>query len=73
VSGALTLNLERVRQNRAARQAAIDATRGNAPAAADRRGAQYLRGDVVFDRVTGETGVVVDARRENLVVPTPRG
>lgn len=63
---------ERVRQNRAAQLAAIDAERMTAPSTAARRVAQHLPGDRVFDPITGLEGVIVHGTRENIIVPTPK-
>lgn len=63
---------ERVRQSRAAltRELGIGA---QAPACVEGRiGCAFRIGDRVFDRESGEMGVVVAGTRENIVVPTPR-
>lgn len=63
---------ERVRQNRAAqRLTAADAV--TKPTSAERRlGAPHEPGDHVFDRVTGQEGIVIGGTADNVVVPTPR-
>jgi hypothetical protein len=61
---------ERVRQNRVG-QTATGAGAAPKPATdAARRGAQHLPGDRVFDRVTGQEGIVLGGTTENLIVPT---
>lgn len=62
---------ERLRQSRLVRQQDADTARTNPPCAEARLGCTFLAGDRVFDRVTGEEGVVHGATRENLVVPAP--
>jgi hypothetical protein len=63
---------ERVRQNRAAQRAAIDAERTTTPSTGARRVAPHLPGDRVFDPITGLEGVIVHGTRENVIVPTPK-
>jgi hypothetical protein len=61
---------ERLRQSRLVRQQDADTARVKPPCAEGRLGCMFLAGDRVFDRVTGQEGVVRGATRENLVVPT---
>lgn len=59
--------LARIEENRAARRADIDAARRPPVTSADRIGAAHAPGDPVFDTITGQTGEVIHASRENIL------
>jgi hypothetical protein len=71
VSPAIARLLDRGRQNRAARQAAIAARRAPADSGDAFGAAGIVQGTRVFDRVTGQEGTVIGGTRENLVVSAP--
>jgi len=62
---------ERLRQNRRVRQQDTDSARLTPACAESRVGCHFVPGQRVFDRVSGEEGIVHGSTRENLVVPTP--
>jgi len=61
---------ERVRQSHAARVRELAAGAVTPECAEGRLGCAFRIGDRVFDRVSGEEGVVIGGTRENVVVPT---
>lgn len=64
--------LERVRQTRSAR-IAENGRGSNPPASAEERiGSPFAPGARVFDRVTGESGVVIYGSRQNTVFSAPK-
>jgi hypothetical protein len=62
--------LERARQNRTARQTALDKALTKPIDAEHRFGSTFFAGDRVVDTVTGQEGEVIGATRENVIVPT---
>lgn len=60
--------VEQLRQNRAARAAALETALAAAPRPAFGFGSTFPEGARVFDRVTGLEGEIIYVRRENLVV-----
>jgi len=71
MNAALDRLRDRMLQNRTPRDgaAAPPLTISDCPQA--RLGCTFIAGDRVFDRVTGEEGIVIGGTRENLVVSTP--
>jgi hypothetical protein len=72
VSSELDRIRERARQNRTALRQTLADTRAETFTIEARLGCTFCAGTRVFDRVTGEEGIVVAGTVENLVVPTPR-
>lgn len=64
--------LDRVQQNRTARQRNLDNHLARAPCAETRLGCTFVAGARVFDRVTGEVGEVLGGTRENVIVPATK-
>lgn len=56
-----------LRQGREARRRELAPAAGAPAPGADLFGQTFAQGDRVFDRVTGETGVVIGGQRENLI------
>jgi hypothetical protein len=68
---AVTQALERLRQARAQRRAADSSTLRAATSREAALGLSFTPGMRVFDRVTGEEGIVDGGTVENLVRPAP--
>jgi len=64
--------LERIRQNTAARMAALGADRQRTTPGVTRIDRAVAPGARVFDPISGQEGEVIDARSENVVVPTTK-
>lgn len=67
----LTRIAERARERQDRDRAALGAARAAPLCAEARLGCMFIAGDRVFDRVTGQEGIVVASTRENVVVPAP--
>jgi hypothetical protein len=65
----LSLATERVRQNRAARQAAADVTRGQQATQASREAGVIVVGDRVFDSISGLYGDVLFVAQQSRPLP----
>lgn len=63
---------ERMRQHDSARAQAFTESRASGPTAETRIGCTFAPGDRVFDRVTGQNGMVLGGTRENVIVSTAR-
>ena len=64
--------LDRVRQNTAARMAALERQRAASTPGVTRVNGQHAIGARVFDPVTGQEGEVIGGGSQNLVVPTTK-
>lgn len=62
---------ERVRQTRTVLERQLNRYTGTPACPESALGCTFLPGDRVFDRVTGEEGVVLGGQRETLVVSAP--
>ena len=71
-SALTTQIVERAFQNRLARQRAADTARANPRASGPAGRGTFVAGTRVFDTVTGLEGVVIDVRRQHVVVPAAR-
>jgi hypothetical protein len=63
--------VERLRQSRTARDRELLESAGSPLCPEGRMGCTYTAGVRVFDRVSGQEGTVLGARRETVVVSTP--
>lgn len=63
--------MERVRQNRTEQRAAIGRNDASSASAEVRIGLRFAPGARVFDRRSGEEGIVLGGTRESLITPAP--
>lgn len=72
MTDSLNVHVDRVEQNRKAREERLAELTTRTPSPHGRLGATHAPGDKVFDRVSGESGEVIGVRRENVVVPSAK-
>lgn len=70
--GELAIATERLRQARAVRDAALETALAPVRNSGALAGTGLAIGDQVYDTVSGLEGEVIDAARENVVVPTAK-